>query len=301
MISFLNAASQSFLYSLEQTQNRASQAQLQVSSGNHMNQVADDPTQVPNLFALQSAMSRNDQIAQNMTQVKAEVDTGESALESAVTQVERAQTLGAQGASSLTDAGTRQTLAGELSDILQTLVSISNTASGGRYIFSGDSDQTAPYSIDLTLAAPVSGYQGSASTRQIQHPDGSLFPVAQTAQQIFDSPNAQDNVFASITALRAALLNNDTAGINAALPIVQSAGTYLNSELAFYGHAQNRVADAVNYGANLKVQLQTQLSGIQGADMTQSILEMTQASTQEQAALESWSKLPRTSLFDFLG
>ena len=170
----------------------------------------------------------------------------------------------------------------------------------GRYIFAGDSDQTAPYSIDLTQSYPISGYQGSTSTRLVQAPDGSTFQVAETAQQIFDSSNAQQNVFVSINNLRQALLNNDTAGVTSAMGDVQSADTYLNQQLAFYGTVQDRVTGSVNFSQNYITQLQSQLSGIQDADEAQAITEMTQAQTQLQAALESRAQIPRTSLFDFL-
>ena len=135
-------------------------------------------------------------------------------------------------------------MANELGAILQQLVSTANTTVQGRYIFAGDTDQTTPYSIDLTQTTPVSAYQGSASTREIQGPDGTAFPVALTAQQIFDSSNAQTNVFTSITALMQGLQNNDDTAISSALSDVQSSDTYLNQQLAFYGTVQDRVASA---------------------------------------------------------
>ncbi len=184
--------------------------------------------------------------------------------------------------------------------ILQQLVSTANTTVQGRYIFSGDADQTTPYSIDLTQSSPISAYQGSASTREIQGPDGTAFPVALTAQQIFDSPNAQDNVFTSITDLMQGLQNNDDTAISSSLADVQSADTYLNQQLAFYGTVQDRVAGAVSFGQNYTTELQTQLSGVQDADEAASITNMTQAQTQLQAALQSEAQLPRTSLFDFI-
>jgi flagellin-like hook-associated protein FlgL len=85
------------------------------------------------------------------------------------------------------------------------------------------------------------------------------------------------------------------------MPGIQSSGTYLNQQLAFYGQTQNRVTSEMDFGANYEIQLKTQLSGIQDADLTQAITEMQQASTQQTAALSARAKLPKTSLFDFLG
>jgi flagellar hook-associated protein 3 FlgL len=300
MISSLDASAQSFLMGLQQIQQRVQRAQQELTTGLKINNVSDAPDQIAELWQTRSSLSQVQQIQSNLGQVQTETNTAESVLQSATTLMDRAATLGAQGANGTTDALTRQALAGELGSVLEQLVSTANTTVQGRYIFSGDSDQTAPYSIDLTQSSPISAYQGSPSTRQIQSGDGSLFSVGQNAQQIFDSPNAQQNVFVSVNNLRQALLNNDSAGINSAMSDVQNAGTYLNQQLAFYGTVQDRVTSALNFGQTYVTQLQSQLSGIQDADEAQAITEFTQAQTQLQAALTSRAQLPRTSLFNFL-
>lgn len=300
MISSLNPAAQTFLAGLNQIQHRLQTAQTQLTTGLQINNVSDAPTEIADLWQLNSELDQTQQTDTNLGQVATEVNTAQSALQSAVTLVEQAVTYGAQGASDTSTATTRQDLANELGAILQQLVSTANTTVQGRYIFSGDADQTTPYSIDLTQSSPISAYQGSASTREIQGPDGTAFPVALTAQQIFDSPNAQDNVFTSITDLMQGLQNNDDTAISSSLADVQSADTYLNQQLAFYGTVQDRVAGAVSFGQNYTTELQTQLSGVQDADEAASITNMTQAQTQLQAALQSEAQLPRTSLFDFI-
>jgi flagellar hook-associated protein 3 FlgL len=300
MISSLNPAAQTFLAGLNQIQKRLQTAQTQLTTGLQINNVSDAPTEIADVWQLNSELDQTQQTETNLGQVATEVNTAQSALQSAVTLVEQAATYGAQGASDTSTATTRQDLANELGAILQQLVSTANTTVQGRYIFSGDTDQTTPYSIDLTQSSPISAYQGTASTREIQGSDGNAFQVALTAQQIFDSPNAQDNVFTSITDLMQGLQNNDDTAISSSLSDVQSADTFLNQQLAFYGTVQDRVAGAVSFGQNYTTELQTQLSGVQDADEAASITNMTQAQTQLQAALQSEAQLPRTSLFDFI-
>jgi flagellin-like hook-associated protein FlgL len=101
--------------------------------------------------------------------------------------------------------------------------------------------------------------------------------------------------------MRVALMNNDQTAMDAAMPNVQSAGTYLNQQLAFYGVTQNRVTGETDFAKSYETQLKTQLSGIEDADLTEAITEMQQAVTQQTAALSSRAKLPKTSLFDYLG
>lgn len=301
MITSFDPASAAFLNGINLIQQRASRDQQQMTTGLRINTVADDPSHIPLLLQTRAQIDRVRQINTNINQVQGEVDTSETALQSAVTLVQRAQTLATQGQSGFNSADTRQQVATELDGVLQQLAGVANTSIGGKYVFAGDSDQTQPYSVDLTLANPISAYAGTASTRQVEAPDGSYFPTAKTAQEIFDSPTPSQNVFQAVTAARAALLNNDQAGINSALSNLTTAGTYLNQQLTFYGVTQNRVSDAQNSGATLVTQLQTELSTIQDADLTSVITDFTQAQTQQQAALASEAKLPRSSLFDYLG
>ena len=300
MISSLDPASQSFLTGLNQIQQSLQTDQTELTTGLKINNVSDAPSEIADIWQLNSELDQTNQTDTNLGQVQTEVNTAESSLQSAVTLVEQAETYGAEGASTTSTPGTQQDLANSLGSILQQLVAIANTTVQGRYIFAGDTDQTTPYTIDLTQSSPVSAYQGSASTREILGPDGTTFPVALTAQQIFDSSNAQDNVFTSITGLMQALQDNNATAISGALADVQSADTYLNQQLAFYGNVQDQVQGALTFGQNYTTQLQTQLAGVQDANEAEDITSMTQAQTQLQAALQSEAQLPRTTLFDFL-
>lgn len=300
MISSLDPATQSFMAGVNQIQQRLDEAQTELTTGLKINTVADAPNQIADLWQTRSELDQVDQVNSNLNGVQTEVNTAQSVLQGAVTLVERAESLGSEGASTTATPQTQQDLADQIGSILQELVGAANTSVEGRYIFAGDNDQQAPYSIDLTQTDPVSAYQGSAATRQIQSADGTYFPVSETAQQIFDSSDSQQNVFVALNNLRQALIANDAAGISSAIGDVQSADGYLNQQLAFYGNVQNQVSSAVDFGQTYVTQLQSQLSGIQDADETQAITQMTQAQTQLQAAMISRAQMPKTSLFDFL-
>jgi len=301
MITFYQPQTQAFLNGMNQIQQRLASAQQQLTTGLRVNTVSDAPDQISDLLSLQTAISFNTQIGQNLASVKAETDTAESAVSSAVSLVEQAQSLGTEGADDMDSADTREQLAQQLGNVLTELVSTANTTVDGRYIFAGDSDQTQPYTIDLTQPDPIGAYAGSASTRAVEAPDGSTFAIALTAQQIFDGSGDGNSVFQSIINLRDALLNNDSTGVQTALAQVGSADSYLNDQLAFYGNVQDQVTSATNMQASDDTELRTQLSAVEDANETQAITDLTQAQTQEQAALTSEAQIPKTNLFNFLG
>jgi flagellar hook-associated protein 3 FlgL len=144
-----------------------------------------------------------------------------------------------------------------------------------------------------------------SNTRVIENPAGGTFAVSMTAQQIFDDRNpdgsmAADNVFHAIDSLRTALLNNDQTGITNATVSLRTASDHLNQCLAFYGTTQNRIQAATTFAANYDIQLKTQISQIEDADVTAASLELSQGTTHIQAAFQMEANIPRTTLFDFL-
>ncbi len=278
----------------------------QTSSGKRVNVASDAPGEIDTILQLRTDGARNTQIQENLSVAKADADAADGALTSATKLMDRARVLGAQGATFTLDATGRQSLAGEVQSLLEQMVAISRTTVQGRYIFGGDQDSTPPYDVDLTAANGVSRLTNSPATRRVEDSAGGSFAVSQSASQIFDTRKADDspagdNVFASLNSLRVGLLANDTAQITAASASVQQASGRLNTAQAFYGTVQNRIEDATSYGSNYQVQLKTELSQKEDADITAAALAITQGNIQLQAAFQMQAKMPRTTLFDFMG
>jgi flagellar hook-associated protein 3 FlgL len=300
MITGLNSGNQKFVDNLRRITDRLNNDQLQISSGLRMRQVSDSPDQVSVLLQARAALSSSQQISSNLGNVKSEVDMGEQTLQSAVQLFDQVQTLAAQGSTGTQTAAARATLAQQLQSIEQQYVGLANTSIEGRFIFSGDGDQTQPYTYDITQTNPVSPYQGALSTRVALHPNGTTFPVALTAQQIFDSADPTTNVFGALSGLITALKNNDQAATLTSMDGLAKVAQHLNNQLAFYGTTQSKIDSAIDFAASQQTSLKSEISGLQDADISTSILDMTQTETQQQAALQSKAQIPRSTLFDFL-
>ena len=152
----------------------------------------------------------------------------------------------------------------------------------------------------------------SPATRRVEDSAGGSFAVSKNAQEIFDTDRVdtgtttrqsrpRDNVFAALNNLRLGLLANNTTQITAASASVQVASDRLNTAQAFYGTVQNRIANATSYSSNYDLQLKTEMSQKEDADVTAAALVITQGNIQLQAAFQMQAKMPRTTLFDFMG
>jgi flagellar hook-associated protein 3 FlgL len=305
MSSTIDPSSEQFLNAISRIQSRLDQAQRQISSGLRVSVASDAPDAVSPILQLHAQIQRNTEVQTELGRVKTEVDTGESSLSTAVSLMERASVLATQGASTAQTIDTRATLAQEVESLQEQMVAVSRTVVGGRFIFSGDSDQSPSYQIDLTLPDGVNRLQVSTETRLAQTPSGGTFTAALTANDIFDHRNADDtdandNVFAALNGLRVALLANDQTAITTSISTLQTAATYLNNQLGFYGQVQGRISSCLTQAQNNGLQFQMQLSTEQDADSVAAIQELTMAQTQLQAAMQVRAKMPRTSLFDLL-
>jgi len=305
MIPTVSPSAQLFLADISNVQSEIDTAERQLSSGLKISQPSDSPEQMEALMQIRADLDRNAQVANNLSVVKSETDPAEKALETATQLMDRATSLAAQGANSTETATSRQAMAQEVIGLLQQMVGLSQTQVLGRYVFSGDQSSLASYQINLAAPNGVDRLITPTVTRQIVDASGVSFNVAHTAQDIFDHRNpddslAADNVFATLNGLIVSLQNDDQVGITNATNSLHTASDYLNTQLSFYGSVQNRIQDAQTFSSNYQVQLQANLSNVQDADITQAALQLSQSTTQLNAAMSAEAKMPRSSLFDFL-
>ncbi len=305
MVSFIDPGSSIFLANLTQIEMANQKTQQQISSGVTISEPGDAPDQVSQLLALQSNLARVTQVQTNLTNVQTIANSSDQAITNALQLADQAVSLGSQAASSTASAQTRQQLSQQVQSILTNVVSISQTSLGGRYIFGGDTDRSPSYKMDPSSPTGVTRLSTAQNTSQVEDANGGMISTGLTAGQIFDARNSDDspasgNMFASLNSLAQALAANDTQEIGTALSVVQQASNYVNSQQGFYGALQNRLTNGIATATSENLSLTTQISSIRETNISEAAIELTQGSTQYQAALEAQAKVPHTSLFDFL-
>lgn len=307
MITGIDPRNAVFLNGIEEIQRNISQASNEVSSGLSITVPSDSPDQIGTLLQLRANQAHNKQVLSNLTLAQTNAQSADNALGSSISLLDTATSLATQGATATSTATTRASLAQQVQSILQQMVANSQTNVQGVFIFSGDQDQTPQYTWDPAQANPVVMQQTTASTRRIENPAGGTFQAALSAQQIFDDQDpstgvpAADNVFQALNSLLGALQNNDTTQITNAIPLLQAASVHLNTCQAFYGNLEDQLQNATAYASNYNIQLETEISNIQDADIPSAASRLTQAGIQLEAAMEMEGQLPHTSLFHYLG
>ena len=301
----INPNSEIFLSNLQQIQNRIGTAEQQLSSGLRVSVASDDPDEISSILQLRAQIAGVQQTQENLSNATPQVESGENAIQQSIQVLDTATSLATEAAGSTSNASQRQDEIPQVQGLLQQLLSLSQTAVNGQYIFSGDLSGQPQY----TLAANGNSVQQMTQPGppgQIQDANGLPISIGLTAQQIFDDQDANGNptaasAFAAVTGLLTALQNDDGQGILTAVTNIQTASAHLNDESSFYGAAQNDLTAAGNSASQALIQLQQQLSNEQDADAAQSSLDLTTATTAEQAAMSAQAMLKPQSLFNYLG
>ena len=306
MISGLNPGNQQFLASLNILQNNLNQADEQLSSGLSVNQASDAPQSIEDIFETRAELGQATETAQNLGTIQGQVQTASSAVQSAIQLLNQAVSLGTEGSSTSTTLATQQNLATQVQSLEAQLVSISNTEVGGVYVFSGDTSGSPPYQVDTSSPTGVSQLiTPQQSTLQIAGPTGVTFQVSMTAQDLFDQQDSNgnptaNNAFAALNGLVQALQSGNTTNIIQAVGSLQTASSYVNNQTGFYGAAENNVASALDLAQRFQTQDQTELSSLEDANTATLAVEVTQDSTDMDAAMSAQAHKPTTTLFDYL-
>jgi flagellar hook-associated protein 3 FlgL len=305
MITGLNPTNDQFVVSVDNMQTALNNAENQLSTGYRVNQASDDPADVGDIFEARANLSSENQTIQNLNAVQANVNAGDSAVQTAVQLLQNAVSIGSQGANSDVSQTQLNSLATQVQSVLSQLVGISATQVNGVYIFGGDAGGSAPYQLDPASPKGVDQLTTAPATALTADPTGITFQTSLTAQQVFDAQDSSgnptpQNVFNAVNSLQLALQSGNSTNITSAISNISNASDYLNQQLGFYGAAENRISSALDLAQKFQVQTQTQLSNLEDTNATTVAVQVTQDTTALNAAMEAQARRPTSTLFDYL-
>lgn len=285
------------LSALQQTRQQEATSTLELATGSRINQPSDDPAGAAALVSNAEQSAQADSFLRSITSINGQLQTADSTLSSVVTALQRAISLGVQGANGTLSNTDRADVAAELTGIQQQLISLANTSYQGEFIFSG----TATIQPFLASSSGPSGvtYQGNNGINNVQVGTNYSLAVNQPGSQVFTAPGA--DVFQSISDLIATLQNNaGSSSINSAVSEVSNAFDHITSQRVFYGNAINQLNAQQNYLNSEKVDLSAAADSIGGADMAATAANLNQSELAVNAELSAMSRIGQTSLFDYL-
>lgn len=277
----------SLLAALNQAQQTENVDMNVVETGDDVNLPSDNPSDAA-LYSLSQAQNSSvTQYLQNITTLTGQMQTAGSALQSTVTLLTQAVTLGVQGAS---DTGNNDSaLATEVSQMQQQLLSLANTQFQGNYIFGPGSTGAA-----FTDNGDTVTYNGSESVNQVEIAPGTNVDSNIPGDQIF--LNSNGNAFQALSDLQSALQSGNTSGASAAVTELQNALNVVSQQQEIYGARQSDLGTTQTYLNNEADEIQQQQNQLIGANMADAITNLSNSQDSLQAVISAGSRLGQINL-----
>jgi flagellar hook-associated protein 3 FlgL len=271
----------------------------QMTTGRRVNVASDDPSAAAMEVNIAYQMDSCDQYLRSTSSINSELQTADSSLDSAVTSLQRAITLGTEGANGTLSQDNRGTIADEVKDVSQQVMSVANLSFNGHYVFAGTADSQPPYVVDNNVPGGVA-YQGNDNVNSVQIETGQSIAINQPGSQLFSATGA--NVFQALNDLATALQDptSTTDQIGAATTEVSNAYNQLTTARAFYGTTMDQVLSTQNFLNSENVQLSQQQNSTVGVDMNVAATNLTNAEAARSATVQAASTLSGMTLMDYI-
>jgi flagellar hook-associated protein 3 FlgL len=282
------------LAALGELQRQENEANLQLATGSKINKPSDDPGGAAQLTQVADMSSQVDSYQRSISSINGQLSTADSTLSSVLTTLERAITLGVEGANGTLSDGDRASVVAELQGIKDQLMSLANTTYQGRYIFAG-TGQSQPFVEDGNQSSGVA-YVGQQGIDEVTIGNGYDLQINLPGSQVFSAPGS--DVFQAITDLINAV--GSSSGADTAVAGVRGAFDYISSQRVFYDNAMNQTQAQGTFLSQEKLQLSQQQNDIGGADMATVASQVVTLEQAREATFAAIGKTAQGSLFDYL-
>lgn len=279
---------------LQTAQTRLAETQDRMGSGRRINKPSDDPFGASRVMSMRTDLGVVAQRHRGIELAKSELGMTEAALEGLGRVLARAQELAVQADSTTVEGSGRAAIAAEVDRLLQEAITIGNTSYGGRRLFGGYQTSTQPFTPDAPADATAVAFAGDTGVITRAIGAGETIEVNLDGQALFGG------IFTSLIDFRDALNANDRTAIGAASTALTGDADRALRARGEIGARTRRVDLASERLDGDEARLQTQISSLEDADLTQEAVDLQMRDAALQAALSATAKSLTTSLIAFL-
>ena len=287
--------------------------QNQASSGLKVQAPSDDPAAMQDTLGYLADNSLQQQYSSNINTLQSRATTVDGVLQSLQTISSRAGEIATSAGGSTTSQSDLNTYADEVNQLINQVVSAANTKdpSTGQYLFGGTASTQAPFTTTTNANGQVTAvtYNGNSSVNQS--------PIGTNLTATVDIPGANSGTSGArglitdqqsgadflnhLIALRNDLQSGNTSAVTSTdSGNLQKDENNIAYQVANNGVVQNHLTAASTMATNSSQSLNSMISNTSGADLINTMVELNQAQTAYQAALESGSKIMNLSILNYI-
>jgi flagellar hook-associated protein 3 FlgL len=275
---------------------RVERAQSRASSNRQIERPSDDPYNAARAMQLRGSLAGIQQYQRTIEDAQGFQEAAELGMSTITEAVQRARDLLVQGASTTTDAVSRESIAAEVDELIAAVKQSANSTYQGRHVFAGTRTDQPPY-----LEGATDAYHGSAAVVARQVGPGVSLEIGVTGESFLGNGGGDGKLLDTLRGISAHLRAGDTAALQGDdLRDIDRNIDELLGVRALNGARQNRLEAALGRMQQVEEATMVQLSDTEDADIAATLIELTSQQTAYQAALKVGANILQSSLMDFL-
>lgn len=279
------------LKNIHQNYQRLGKVQEQLSTGKKITRPSDDPVIAVKGMNYRTNLTEVEQYERNLGEVYNWLENSEDALEKSSDVLQRVRELVVQASNDTYDEKQRNSIAQEVSQLKEQLLSIANTKVGGKYIFNGTNTQEER----ITNGVIDSSKTGKAVMLEISK--GINIQANVDPDKVFN-----DDLINTLTSLVTDLQdpNSNNQSFQDDLTKLDQTLDTFNDERSELGAKYNRI-ELVEYRLSEQVvNTKKMISDNEDIDYEKAILDLKIQESIHRAALDTGARIIQPSLVDFL-
>lgn len=289
------SANRAAQFRLRAAYSRMEKANTQVATGKAYARPSESPSASSRAALLQDQLDQFNTFDRAVDDARSRISIADTKIQQAVDLYHRITELGTQAATSTSSPSARLAIREEVLQLRGELEAIANTEYLGQPLFGGFTSGPAVAWNGGTSTWDFNGTPAQRLQRRIA--PGEAVDTNITANELFD--NGTTDVFTALDALATALAANDTPNISAAVGTIGSLRGTLTAGQAKLGAVLNRVEQAADRNASIRVTLTAELSQVQDVDLGDAITDQSRLTMAYQAALGVTAKANEQTLLDY--
>ncbi|MBP2241979.1 flagellar hook-associated protein 3 FlgL [Cytobacillus eiseniae] len=286
--------SNNMLRNLSNNYNKLGKLQEQMNTQKKFTKPSDNPVAAMQGLGYRTDLERIQQFQRNIGEVQKWVDSTDSALDNAISALQRIRELTVKASNGTLEADQREAVTKEIQQLKEQIETIGDTEVGGQYIFNG---------VD-TNKRPSDGYSDGEIKLEVF--SGIKLPINTVGKDLFgplvggiDTATGQP-IDSYLDKLINTINTGTEADISGELKNIDDHIDKFISERATVGARQNRVEMMDERLGQQEVFSTRILSNNEDLDMEKAIIEMTTAESVLRASLSVGSRIIQPTLVDFL-
>ena len=283
------------------------ESQAQLSTGKKLINPSDEPDRALLIDRFRSSIERQEAVKTNLNTQDRRLSSQETAINSSVELMLRFKELTVQASNDALAPSDRQAVAVEMVNLRAQLLEQANSRDDlGHYLFSGTSATTEPF---VETGGQVNYVGDQTSTRLTAAEKGHL-SFTYSGSEVFGRVVRNDastqsqpqsvGFFDVVDDLIAAVQNSQPDEIRRGLAETDQLFNNLNLSLVQLGADRNNIQQETSIIESTVLNLRNTLSGIEDLDYSEAVSRMNREMLAMEAAMNSFSKSSKLSLFNYI-